>query len=552
MAIYSPKGGSSTSASDFGLSHLDLEQLRAANRMNLRKRLYADVQWWNASSVYVLCPICHEIHQHQFDIKEYTGRYRRLWRCSEDNGEGCDRYILLFPFDTKKAKAWYYIDKDKALFVSGNADPKPYFERRKQDDLRNSFKQNLRNKPRWSEAKEDHRASSTAACGIKSGDESKLFEDVIAAVVRGDVEYVLECLETSSKSNILLRGVEDSPPGTSIQDEDCVTGRTVLHLAAEGEHFGMVVLFLKKGADPNAQDAEGRTPLMEAALWGRLDTVRHLILSDANPNLYCIRDGLRLKAVDFARLTRTNAKERHQKLPREDTFAREMDRGAIVRLLEDTSQPHCEGGLELYNFKFIETPGDDNLITLIAQFHRSNERKTIGAMDRTTQFPVMAAMSGWTHAEYGNTRVAGDGWTKEVFKICKDTGFNLPGHHHDQGIPGQFYASHAEKQLVAYFVKHHVFLKNEVGDSTQTPSKTFSSDQSLEGLMSKASLVETTTEKIQSQRLLSRLKAINPPTSVTKATIMVSRRVCDNCSKFIAHINQVLRLDISVSYDAGR
>lgn len=164
----------------------------------------------------------------------------------------------------------------------------------------------------------------------------------------------------------------------------------------------------------------------------------------------------------------------------------------------------------------------------------------------------MAAMSGWTHAEYGNTRVAGDGWTKEVFKICKDTGFNLPGHHHDQGIPGQFYASHAEKQLVAYFVKHHVFLKNEVGDSTQTPSKTFSSDQSLEGLMSKASLVETTTEKIQSQRLLSRLKAINPPTSVTKATIMVSRRVCDNCSKFIAHINQVLRLDISVSYDAGR
>lgn len=44
-------------------------------------------------------------------------------------------------------------------------------------------------------------------------------------------------------------------------------------------------LLLEKGANPNSQDGTGRTPLMEAALRGRVELVKQLLEKNADPNL---------------------------------------------------------------------------------------------------------------------------------------------------------------------------------------------------------------------------------------------------------------------------
>ncbi|KAH8432440.1 uncharacterized protein LDX57_010076 [Aspergillus melleus] len=71
-------------------------------------------------------------------------------------------------------------------------------------------------------------------------------------------------------------------------------------------------------------------------------------------------------------------------------------------------------------------------------------------------------MSGWGHSECPSTRVSGKDWTKRVLNIADIVGHTLSADSEkDQGIKGQFHASHAEKQLIAYFLDRHVFLPED-------------------------------------------------------------------------------------------
>jgi ankyrin repeat protein len=100
-------------------------------------------------------------------------------------------------------------------------------------------------------------------------------------------------------------------------------------------------LLLQRGADPNATDVHGRVPLTEAALWGRLENVKVLLRYGAEKELDSVRNGQRLRAIDFARPLRANTEERYvrsgskHQIYKENTYERDLDRKAIVRLLED-------------------------------------------------------------------------------------------------------------------------------------------------------------------------------------------------------------------------
>lgn len=70
-------------------------------------------------------------------------------------------------------------------------------------------------------------------------------------------------------------------------------------------------------------------------------------------------------------------------------------------------------------------------------------------------------MSGWAHNE-NVTVVSGRDWTNDVVRISHLIGHTLsPDSWKDRGEPGRFNASHAEKQLIAYFISKHSFLPDE-------------------------------------------------------------------------------------------
>lgn len=74
-------------------------------------------------------------------------------------------------------------------------------------------------------------------------------------------------------------------------------GWTPLHYAATGGHPRIVQMLLDAHAYIDAPSPNGSTPLMMAARYGNVDTVRLLLHAGADPTL---RNELDLSAVDFA------------------------------------------------------------------------------------------------------------------------------------------------------------------------------------------------------------------------------------------------------------
>ncbi|TGJ83382.1 hypothetical protein E0Z10_g5392 [Xylaria hypoxylon] len=135
-----------------------------------------------------------------------------------------------------------------------------------------------------------------------------IFNEAVLAVCNGDIIHVRCYLERTDDTNIFL-GTDDignslvSRPssGEPTLITNPVRGQTVLHIAAGKGNTEMVDLLLSKGADPNARDTTGRTPLMQAALYGQVQNVHHLLAHGAIPSILCFYECYALKAVDFAR-----------------------------------------------------------------------------------------------------------------------------------------------------------------------------------------------------------------------------------------------------------
>ncbi|PLC62302.1 hypothetical protein B7L68_07655 [Thermoproteus sp. CP80] len=101
------------------------------------------------------------------------------------------------------------------------------------------------------------------------------------ATYKGDVRRVKELLEKGADPNA--------------QDED---GSTPLHAAAFGGHVDVVRLLLEQGANPNAKDKHGFTPLHDAAYGGHVGIVKLLLEHGADPT---VKDGDGETPLDLAR-----------------------------------------------------------------------------------------------------------------------------------------------------------------------------------------------------------------------------------------------------------
>ena len=84
----------------------------------------------------------------------------------------------------------------------------------------------------------------------------------------------------SAVVNLLL-----DDPTTAIDPNDEEEGQTPLSLAVEQGNTSIVLILLAKGANPNSQDRQGRTPLMWAAKKGRSEETKLLLAaSQIMPN----------------------------------------------------------------------------------------------------------------------------------------------------------------------------------------------------------------------------------------------------------------------------
>ena len=68
-------------------------------------------------------------------------------------------------------------------------------------------------------------------------------------------------------------------------------------------------------------------------------------------------------------------------------------------------------------------------------------------------------MKGWSRDEWSTIRVSKRDQTKEVMRVANEVGYSLTENVDlGNGLAGQFHASHAEEQFIAYFLDRHGFL----------------------------------------------------------------------------------------------
>jgi len=317
----------------------------------------------------------------------------------------------------------------------------------------------------------------------------------------GDYECVEDYVLTSPEAEIFLHGTDE-------------IGNSALNLAACESHPTIVTLLLKHGADVDSQNNNGRTPLMEAAFWGRINNVKLLLEHGANKNL---RDVHGRRAADLAESTLQTDEERYlrsggeHQVYREITFEANQARRVIAELLKEPNDIRdgliSEQDQTFQAHSFRNSPGKIQLVAPIEEFLVPTVWKTVAYLQRPSPYPSVAAMSGWSHGKTMAT-VSGREWTDEVMRISRIVDHQLQdGGDRDKGTRGQYFGTHAEKQLIAYFISKHVLIESKECEL---------------------------------------LQLAEPPVFLKQATILTSRPPCSDCLEFIKAINVTLGLMITV------
>lgn len=548
-----------------------------------------EVLAWDTRHVYLECPYCEEIHRHSLKLPG-----RRFSRC-HPRGE----YEFTYPIDESKNLVGYEIDKERAFFVSS----KPW--KCHQDDI----KPLERSGPNLA-----HHFESTMSLPAREPDLAlprivlrRVWEDLykfaagngnayarttilsaIAKCILGDVHAIRQYLSTSPDVELFLHG----------RDEKGNT--TLMHAAAEESH-AMVSLLLEEGSDPNATNDNGRSALMQAALWGRLANVKVLLKADVNKHL---RDHENRSAVNFALPTRRNQEERCIRMPYvENIPEHDLSRRHIVILLDVSraenhrrfTKPPSGRERDRYSFRTSERS-----MTFCGPIHHCQvpPTKSFAILARGKQFKSIKATIGWP-------RKGSEYLIEQVRYIASVIGHELPPvPAYDHGEPGKYSACHAEKKLIAYFIDKHVFtpqdrepdrklehsisklqsileriknsyvwkricsleqrkielqlqlprVKDERGRQTLVQDIRLVNEE-LSGLESydKVAIIEAQEKKetilLEKNKLhqdLMKLCKKGPAISLQQAVIFSNKPICGNCEAFRVRVNDYFQLNIEV------
>lgn len=282
-----------------------------------------EVQYWNATQVCVKCPYCEKLHHYGLRL---PGKRRSHCRSGGN-------YEFVLPIDKELDLVGYEIDKRRARFVNVRAEIAVEDSGDSGSDLADVFhsKMSISTSTPNSEPilhfQKDSVEKVTTALPDGSTLTRKIIDGAIASCVCGRYDAVLRYLARTTEAKLFLRGGDER-------------GNTTLILAAAERSHEMVSLLLNPRkdensfdqgivweddklrkelrkklkrlkslkADPKAVNNKGQSALMEAAFWGRLESVKALLNAGADKTL---RNNEGLRAIDLAQPTRENEERRY-------------------------------------------------------------------------------------------------------------------------------------------------------------------------------------------------------------------------------------------------
>lgn len=463
---------------------------------SLKKSLFAAiVVSWNDSRVTILCPFCKKTHNHGIDhfardpktgtsIQDDRGRYTydgssptrchaRVSHCDRDNElwDIAVSYSIIFPFEEDSRVSWlsFEVDKGLEIFRTVGFGVMPPIgasscyrtETSEECDLRNAIQEmSLRDGDYDVVTKFEND-------GVEDQITQRASVWIASFTATGDLDSLKQYLDRSPDSSSLL----------SIKSY----GTPLLGLAVPDGHFEVVKYLLESGCDVNSADRKGRTPLMEAALWGRPKIANFLLEAGANKLL---KDRYGMNAHDFAGESDRNDEERHTRGSNytEDPYIKKRHRSFIRALLGHDPAPYAPGvvlsresNFRDAHFYKSQSAGTISLVLPTQGVNIYTQAKTAAVLLRGGAFPPVVAVSGWNglHTqefltpEAGLERLNEAYWALETLKVASDIGVKFEKHSRDKpGFPGIYNACHAEAQLMSLFVRrNYVFRDYEEGQS---------------------------------------------------------------------------------------